>query len=97
MRRITAISTAVLPPATLLTAPAFAASSPTAAARAAAADLPTYTPGLAGPPDGRAEVCVRDAADRPRTKTPDGDALPAVIEGPRGKGCTLTAFDALLP
>ena len=53
MRRLTAISTAVLLPATLLAVPALA-TAPSAAARAATADLPTYTPAVAGLPGGKA-------------------------------------------
>ncbi|GAA1895480.1 polysaccharide deacetylase family protein [Actinomadura bangladeshensis] len=53
MRRLAAFSTAVLLPATLVTAPALPASSSIAAARAAATeDVPTYTPGIAGRPGG---------------------------------------------
>ncbi|WP_218010276.1 polysaccharide deacetylase family protein [Actinomadura chibensis] len=52
MRRITALSAAVLLPATLVTTPALAARLPVSMARAAAADVPTSTPGVAGWPDG---------------------------------------------
>ncbi|MFI0411765.1 hypothetical protein [Actinomadura sp. 3N508] len=65
MRRITALSAAVLLPATLVTAPALAAPLPVSVTRAAAADVPTYTPGVAGWPDGKGfDVAYRAGGGR---------------------------------
>jgi iron-sulfur cluster repair protein YtfE (RIC family) len=92
MRRLTAFSTAVLLPVTLVTAPALpvlAASSPTARA-AATQDVPTYTPGVAGWPSGKGfdvayrasttNVLYRRLDEEHRALWPRIDRLPVLAD-----------------